>query len=173
MNENARYAVGIDLGTTHCALSWVDVAESQDDRTVQGEMPIPQLTGPGAVEERPLLPSFLYLPHPEELARDDLKLAWEVKPHQREMLCSAASNGSKSALETMIALGFELSDPGGRAPLHEAAWRGDVEVAELLINAGADPLMTEPAHSAAPIGFAVFARQHEMVEYLRQFGEPE
>ena len=80
MNEDARYAVGIDLGTTHCALSWVDVAESQDDQTVQGETPIPQLTGPGAVEERPLLPSFLYLPHPEELARDDLKLAWEVKP---------------------------------------------------------------------------------------------
>ncbi len=109
----------------------------------------------------------------KRLLRADPGLAWEVKPHQREMLCSAASNGSKSALETMIALGFELSDPGGRAPLHEAAWRGDVEVAELLINAGADPLMTEPAHSAAPIGFAVFARQHEMVEYLRQFGEPE
>lgn len=80
MNEQARYAIGIDLGTTHCALSWVNIAESQDDLTLQGEMPIPQLTGPGAVEERPLLPSFLYLPHPEELARDDLRLAWDVPP---------------------------------------------------------------------------------------------
>jgi molecular chaperone DnaK (HSP70) len=80
MNENANYAVGIDLGTTHCALSWVDLAQSQEDQILQGEMPIPQLTGPGSVEERPLLPSFMYLPHPKELAGDDLRLAWGDQP---------------------------------------------------------------------------------------------
>ena len=58
-------------------------------------------------------------------------------------------------------------------PLHEAAWQGNLEVARLLIDAGADPLMTEPAHGAAPIGFAAFARQQEMVAYLDQFGTAE
>lgn len=71
-----RYAIGIDLGTTHCALSWVDLLSSDGEKTVQGSMPIPQLTAPGAVEERSLLPSFLYLPHAEELAPGDMALPW-------------------------------------------------------------------------------------------------
>ena len=39
-------------------------------------MPIPQLTAPGSVESPDLLPSFLYLPHPSELAAGDLSLPW-------------------------------------------------------------------------------------------------
>lgn len=101
------------------------------------------------------------------------ELADDVRPHQREMLCAGAATGAIPALETMIELGFELSEPGGRTPLHEAAWEGDLDVAKLLIKNGADPLMTEPAHNAAPIGFAAFARQKEMVAYLEQFGEPQ
>jgi len=41
---------------------------------------IPQLTAPGAVEERPLLPSFLYLPHPDELRAEDRTLPWGEQP---------------------------------------------------------------------------------------------
>jgi hypothetical protein len=78
--SDARYAVGIDLGTTHCALSYVDLANSRDDEIVQALMPVPQLTGPGAVEERPLLPSFLYLPHPNEFAAGDIVLPWSSHP---------------------------------------------------------------------------------------------
>ena len=80
MSVHATYAVGIDLGTTHCALSWVDLEQSRDEQLRHGDMAIAQLTGPGAIDERPLLPSFLYLPHPEELAGDDLKLPWGEQP---------------------------------------------------------------------------------------------
>ena len=72
----ARYAIGIDLGTTHCALSFVDMAASDGETTEHGVLPIPQLTGPGAVESLALLPSFLYLPHADELAPGDLALPW-------------------------------------------------------------------------------------------------
>lgn len=75
MND-ARYAVGIDLGTTHCALSYVDLDRSDRDQVAQDLMPVPQLTGPGAVDTLPLLPSFLYLPHPDEFAIEDLALPW-------------------------------------------------------------------------------------------------
>jgi hypothetical protein len=68
--------VGVDLGTTHCALSYVDLGSSERDEIAQGLMGVPQLTGPGSVEELPLLPSFLYLPHPEEFAAGDLALPW-------------------------------------------------------------------------------------------------
>lgn len=78
--SNARYAVGIDLGTTHCALSYVDLAGSSGDEVAQGLMQVPQLTAPGTVDELPLLPSFLYLPHPNEFAAGDVVLPWSGAP---------------------------------------------------------------------------------------------
>ena len=72
----ARYAIGIDLGTTHCALAYVDLQASDGEATSYGVLDVPQLTAPGAVESLPLLPSFLYLPHADELAPGDLTLPW-------------------------------------------------------------------------------------------------
>ncbi len=74
--QNARYAIGIDLGTTHSALSYVDLQASDGEKTVDGVLPVPQLSGPGTVESLPLLPSFLYLPHPDELAPGETALPW-------------------------------------------------------------------------------------------------
>ncbi|CAN7261980.1 Hsp70 family protein [Massilia sp. LjRoot122] len=76
--QNARYAIGIDLGTTHSALSYVDLQASDGEKTVDGVLPVPQLTGPGTVEALPLLPSFLYLPHPDELAAGETALPWSA-----------------------------------------------------------------------------------------------
>lgn len=70
------YAIGIDLGTTHCAIAYVDIAHSDGEKTAYGVLDVPQLTAPGAVESQPLLPSFLYLPHEAELAEGDLNLPW-------------------------------------------------------------------------------------------------
>lgn len=74
--SDPRYSIGIDLGTTHCALAYVDMAASEGEKTSYGVLDIPQLTAPGAVENLPLLPSFLYLPHASELAAGDLTLPW-------------------------------------------------------------------------------------------------
>ena len=71
-----RYCIGIDLGTTHSALSFIDIGASDGEATVHGVLPVPQLTAPGTVEEQPLLPSFLYLPHADELPRGELTLPW-------------------------------------------------------------------------------------------------
>ncbi|WP_349432750.1 Hsp70 family protein [Methylomarinum sp. Ch1-1] len=78
-HEGARYSVGIDLGTTHCVVSYVDLWESGDE-VVQEVMPIPQLTAPGEVEEKSQLPSFLYLPHEAEIAEGSTALPWSSKP---------------------------------------------------------------------------------------------
>jgi len=74
--SDPRYAIGIDLGTTHSALSYVELAGSDGEKTAHGVLGIPQLTAPGTVEDLPLLPSFLYLPHPDELAAGELALPW-------------------------------------------------------------------------------------------------
>lgn len=70
------FAIGIDLGTTHCALAYVDITACDGEETSHGVLAIPQLTAPGAVEEPSLLPSFLYLPHADELAPGALSLPW-------------------------------------------------------------------------------------------------
>ncbi|MDL5036062.1 Hsp70 family protein [Comamonas resistens] len=73
-NSNAQFSIGIDLGTTHCALSYVDKAASDGDKVVQGVLSVPQLTAPASVEAKPLLPSFLYLPHESELSEAERSL---------------------------------------------------------------------------------------------------
>lgn len=65
------FAVGIDLGTTHCA-----VASARLERPAVRAMPIPQLVAPGEIAERVLLPSFLYLPATGELPESDRALPW-------------------------------------------------------------------------------------------------
>jgi molecular chaperone DnaK (HSP70) len=65
----AHHAVGIDLGTTNCALSWHDLEDRSSDVVA-----IPQLTAPGTVEAQRLLPSFLYIPQDGEFAAGALAL---------------------------------------------------------------------------------------------------
>jgi hypothetical protein len=80
--------VGIDLGTTNCALEWVDTA-SPDQVTGQdtGGKPrvhaqeIPQLVNPGEVAGRRLLPSFLYAPGELDFPAGSTALPWD--PHPR------------------------------------------------------------------------------------------
>lgn len=74
----SRYAVGIDLGTTNCALSLHDLTLGDDDvRPAEGRsVGLPQITAVGTVEERSLLPSFLYLPAAQEFPAGSLALPW-------------------------------------------------------------------------------------------------
>jgi molecular chaperone DnaK (HSP70) len=71
-----RYVVGIDLGTTNSALAYVDTGVGEGEDVVLTQFPIPQVVQPGTVEDRQLLPSFLYLPGPNELPAGSLKLPW-------------------------------------------------------------------------------------------------
>ncbi|HEV8542205.1 MAG TPA: Hsp70 family protein [Verrucomicrobiae bacterium] len=75
----ARYSVGIDLGTTHSAVSSFDLSRETGRGQEQEMLPVAQLVKPGAVEERALLPSFLYLPNENEFPEDSLDLPWKQK----------------------------------------------------------------------------------------------
>ncbi|MCG6861448.1 MAG: Hsp70 family protein [Chromatiaceae bacterium] len=109
--SEVRYAVGIDLGTTHCALSYVDLSTSERDEVAQDLMPVPQLTGPGSVEALPLLPSFLYLPHPDELVAGDLALPWSDSRGQilGEL---ARSTGARTPIRLVSSAKSWLCHPG-------------------------------------------------------------
>ena len=70
------HSIGIDLGTTHCALSHYDLTAEGARDWDKSVLAIPQLTAVGTVEERWLLPSFLYLPNNQEFPPDSLALPW-------------------------------------------------------------------------------------------------
>jgi hypothetical protein len=72
----SRYVVGIDLGTTNCALFYIDTGAGEGQDTVLRHLSIPQVVQAGTVEERLLLPSFLYLPGPNEQPKGSLNLPW-------------------------------------------------------------------------------------------------
>jgi len=73
---SSRYVVGIDLGTTNCALSYVDTQLSPEEQHPV-DLGIPQVISPGLVETRTLLPSYLYLPNPGEIPAGSLQLPWD------------------------------------------------------------------------------------------------
>jgi hypothetical protein len=76
--SQSRYVVGIDLGTTNSALAYVDSGAGDGQDLVVRHLAVPQVVQPGTVEERPLLPSFLYLPGPKEQPAGSLRLPWDA-----------------------------------------------------------------------------------------------
>lgn len=109
--SDARYSIGIDLGTTHSAVSYVDLAASDGEKTSQRVLPITQLTAPGAIEDLELLPSFLYLPHASELAPGDLGLPWNA---ERDFAVGelARSRGAATPIRLVSSAKSWLCHPG-------------------------------------------------------------
>ena len=113
-----RYSVGIDLGTTHTVASYVDLGQSDRDEVAPSDFGIEQLTSPGAVEARPVLPSFIYLPHPDELSHGDRGLPWSDE--QGPVVGELARNlGSKTPIRLVSSAKSWLCHPGvdRRAPI--------------------------------------------------------
>jgi hypothetical protein len=74
----ARYLIGIDLGTTNSALAYIDIQRATKTGHVEIKpFPIPQLVAAGEAKERPLLPSFLYLPGEHDLPAGSVALPWD------------------------------------------------------------------------------------------------
>jgi hypothetical protein len=72
----AKYAIGIDLGTTNSALAWC--ALDADEAKVE-VLAVPQLVAPATIEERALLPSFLYLGTDADAKAKNFDLPWEKR----------------------------------------------------------------------------------------------
>jgi len=73
----ARYSIGIDLGTTNCALAFTELA---GDSAAVGMAAIPQLVNANEVAPEPLLPSFLYIPGNNDFPAGSTALPWDENP---------------------------------------------------------------------------------------------
>ncbi len=124
--------IGIDLGTTHTALATAPSEETSGAATV---WKVPQLVAEGALERRPLLPSFIYFGQDNEAA---LALPWDesrryaVGEHARVRSIDAPGRVVASAKSWLSHTGIDRRGgvlpqgaPGDveRISPVEAAWR--------------------------------------------------
>lgn len=72
-SEDARYAIGIDLGTTNCVLAYAPLSSDNVQTSI---LEIPQLVVADTLESRPTLPSFHYAVTPQETERGAYDLPW-------------------------------------------------------------------------------------------------
>jgi molecular chaperone DnaK (HSP70) len=76
----SKYVIGIDLGTTNCALAHAPEGGDPREQPAVSLFEFPQLVNPGEVRDEPLLPSFLYLPGPSDFPAGSIALPWEDSP---------------------------------------------------------------------------------------------
>ncbi|HBV75043.1 MULTISPECIES: Hsp70 family protein [Vibrio] len=109
--DSSQFFIGIDLGTTHCVVSYCTIlnhtdslngAENSVTPTVK-VFPIPQLVAQGQVQSLNQLPSFLYQAHESEIAIDHMTLPWsqpsQLQGNTKTLVGSIARNmGNKTPM---------------------------------------------------------------------------
>jgi molecular chaperone DnaK (HSP70) len=127
------FLIGVDLGTTNSAVAAVDTRRRNPRTEV---FRVPQLIAPGVVEPRPVLPSFLYFPEPDEIAAGGIALPWAnpsaivgVLARDRGALAPArqvasANPGSRIPASTATGLPSWGSSGAARASLRSMRRRG-------------------------------------------------
>lgn len=119
--QDKQFVIGIDLGTTNSAVSYVDVPALKTAMAKGGALPdknslikvfnIPQLTGHGEFTKIPVLPSFLYIPGEYDISKEVLKHPWK----KREDLFAgsfARDHGSKIPSRLVSSAKSWLCNPG-------------------------------------------------------------
>lgn len=138
---HSRYIVGIDLGTTNCAVSYCD---THAGRRVQS-FPIRQRTEHGTIETRPVLPSFCYLESVQECivgewAREQGALVpTRQVSSAKSWLCHAGASRRDRLLPTLAEESLRISpvEASRRYLDHlREAWNatlGDLESQEIIL----------------------------------------
>ncbi|OPX11288.1 ankyrin repeat domain-containing protein [Mycobacterium sp. AT1] len=89
---------------------------------------------------------------------------WRANPSEPPI----ASAGTPAGVRALAAAGGDLdADVGGHTMLHHAAWFGDVELVETLLECGANPDVRDAEHGATPLGWAEHGHAEATAEILR------
>lgn len=123
----SNYSVGIDLGTTHSAVSTFDLSRESGRGSEQQMLPIPQLVRPGAIEEPFLLPSFLYLPNENEFPAESLNLPWK-SDHNSIIGEFARAHGAKAPTRLVSSAKSWLCHPGVDRVAPILPWQAPADV---------------------------------------------
>jgi len=123
---NSRFVVGIDLGTTNCALAVRDASAPDESGRIEVQE-IAQLVNPGEVTARSLLPSFLYIPGELDFPAGSTALPWNPRP---EFVVGelARKRGAENAARVVASAKSWLSYGGAQRTAPILPWGSPDEV---------------------------------------------
>ncbi len=116
----ARFSLGIDLGTSNCAMALSDF-----DADGAEIVPIPQILAANQLGEKPTLASALYLPHPEEFRPESFKLPWDDSGEPRIIGQFARDHGALVPDRLVTSAKSWLSNPHIDPKQRTLPWRSD------------------------------------------------
>lgn len=120
---NARYCIGIDLGTTNSVVAFTELEGESCQLTL---LPIPQIVAAGQIEARLALPSFYYIASEHE--RDGFALPWQSEGGDYVVGEYARRQGAESPQRVVTAAKSWLGHHGvdRRAPV--LPWQAPAEI---------------------------------------------
>jgi hypothetical protein len=116
----ARFSLGIDLGTSNCAMALTDL---ETDRTEV--LPIPQILAANQFGQKPTLASATYLPHPEEFPPGSFALPWGAGEEPGIIGQFARDHGSLVPDRLATSAKSWLSNPHIDPKQRALPWRSD------------------------------------------------
>ena len=124
----SRFVIGIDLGTTNSAMTYVDTAEQPwRVRTFA----VPQLVAAGQIEARETLPSCLYHPAPGEFAPGALRLPWSKEEPSWVVGVFARDHGALAPGRLTVSAKSWLCHSGVDRTAPLLPWHGAADVEKL------------------------------------------
>ena len=149
----SRYVVGIDLGTTNCALAYADTREATPDAPAPiRTFAIPQVVGVNDVAERPVLPSFLYLPAAKEFPPGATDLPWKSPPGPRRRARSPASTGRRCRAGSSARPRAGSRTPASTAAAAILPWTAAADVAKVSPVEASTAYLDPPPRRLEPAG---------------------
>lgn len=135
MRKNqARYLIGIDLGTTNTVVAYADLQRPLAPNNCQ-IFEIEQLVAAGEVAKRPMLPSFRYHPANGEINQSDMILPWSAKlPDEIDQVVIgewARELGHKVGGRQIVSAKSWLSHPQVDRSADILPWAGAEDVAKV------------------------------------------
>ena len=118
---NARFSLGIDLGTSNSAIAVADL-ESGETRIIK----IAQVLGPNQLGEMPTLPSAIYIPHHEEFPEGSFPLPWNDAGERVIVGQFARDRGALVPDRLVTSAKSWLSNPHIDPKRRSLPWRSDI-----------------------------------------------
>jgi molecular chaperone DnaK (HSP70) len=123
--DQPRYAVGIDLGTTNCAVGYVDF---QRRHPVPEVFKVGQVTAPGEFESLETLPSFCYQPAVGEFKPESLRLPGEPADRDYVVGVYARRHGAEVTARLISSAKSWLCHPNVNRTAPLLPWHGAPDI---------------------------------------------
>ncbi len=103
----------------------------------------------------------------------DPRLLQSALEQRDDLVARAAELGRGGAVRLLVDLGFDINVRHRTTALHEAAQHGDLPLAMLLVELGADPDIVDTEWDSPPAGWARHGGHTEVADYLDQLARSE